>query len=396
MPRRPAGRSRSRAPAPAAPNPAASRPGAGRSIGRGRRRWILAALCVAGVGLVLVIGGLLPESPARLRAEAESAAHAGDWVTALRAWRRLNATSAATGATHLAEARACLGLSLSAQAERSLRRAVAADPAEPEGWILLLEILRVEDRTLEAQELGWAGYDRVSSESRRELLGQLTLALLADLTDERARTILRRWIDADAGDIDARVALSQRIAAQPRAADPDRDTRLAELEAILSAHPEHLGAREALATALADAGEPDRGRAVLDGWPGPESARDARYWRLRGRWDLEYNRRPDRAVDACRKAVAVLPQDWRSWSCIARSLRILRRDAEALQAAVTIGRIREVLDPLTLGPRLDVALTHRDDPVSLRDLADLASHAGLARLADAWRAEARLAAGASE
>jgi thioredoxin-like negative regulator of GroEL len=344
--------------------------------------------------VVLAIGWWLPESPARLRAEAETAARAGDWATGLRAWRKLNATGAATGATHLSEARACLALGRAAQAEQSLRRAVAADPAEFEGWKLLLEILHVEDRTLEAQELGWAAYERVSPESRRALLGQLTLALLADLADERVRTTLRRWIDADPGDIDARVALLRRIAAQPRAADPDRDTRLAELESIVASHPEHLGAREALATALADAGEPDRGRAVLDGWPGPESSRDARYWRLRGRWDLEYDHRPDGAVDACKKAVAVLPQDWRSWSRLARALRILGRDAEAVRAAETVGRIREVLDPLTLGPRLDAALALRDDPAALSDLADLARRAGLVRLADAWRAEARLAGGA--
>ena len=154
--------------------------------------------------------------------------------------------------------------------------------------------------------------------------------------------------------------------------------------------------REALATALADAGEPDRGRVVLDGWPGRESARDARYWRLRGRWDLEYDHRPERAVDACRKSVAELPQDWRSWSRLARALRMLDRDAEALQAAETVRRIREVLDPLTLGPRLDAAFAHRDDPAALRDLADLAGRAGLTRLADAWCAEARIAAEAGQ
>ena len=92
-------------------------------------------------------------------------------------------------------------------------------------------------------------------------------------------------------------------------------------------------------TALADSGEPDRGRAALDGWPGPESARDARYWRLRGRWDLEYDHRPERAVEAFRKAVAVVPQDWRSWSRLARALRVLGRDAEARDAAEAVGRI---------------------------------------------------------
>ena len=54
-------------------------------------------------------------------------------------------------------------------------------------------------------------------------------------------------------------------------------------------------------TSLADAGELDRGRAVLDAWP--ESDRDARYWRLRGRWELEYEHRPEQAANAFQTAL---------------------------------------------------------------------------------------------
>jgi tetratricopeptide (TPR) repeat protein len=354
---------------------------------------MLAGAGIAVVGLLVAIVRSIPESPARLQAEAESAARAEDWPRALRAWRALNGTGAARGATHMGEARACLALNRAAQAERSLRRAIAADPTDPDPWRFLLEILRVEDRTFEAQQLGWEAYARVPPAGRRTLLFKLTLALLADLPDETARTALRRWIQGDAGDVDARVALLKRIAAQPRGDDPDRDSRLAELEAIVAEHPDHLGAREALVAILADAYEPDRGRAVLDGWPGPEADRDARYWRLRGRWDLEYDRRPDRAVDAFRRVVAVLPQDWRSWFGLSRSLRRAARDPEARQAAETVGRIREALDPMSLAPSLDAALKHLDDPAALRELAELAGRVGLTRLSDAWRAEARAVEG---
>jgi predicted Zn-dependent protease len=387
MPRRSPVRPRARVQATAAPAPAApaSRPGR-----RRRWRWVLAGSGGLAVLLALVLaGGGLSESPARLRARAESAARAGDWAAALRAWRSLNATGAARGATHLAEARACLALGRAAQAERSLRRAIAADPADPEPWRYLLQILRVEDRTLEAQELGWQAAAAVPVASRRGLLGELTWALLADVPDELARATLGRWIEADVADVAARVAFLQRVAAQPRTADPDRDARLAQLEAILAEHPDHLGAREALAAALADAGEPGRGRAVLDGWPDVRS--DARYLRLLGRWELEYDHRPERAVTALRGALADLPQDWRSWYRLARALRILGRADEAHQAARAVARIREALDPMTLTPRLDAAFTHLDDPAVLRDLAQLADSVGLTRLADAWRAEARRA-----
>jgi Flp pilus assembly protein TadD len=384
MPRRPATRSRIRAKEQPAPSPSASpaRPG------RNHWKWMLTGLSI--LVALAAIARLYSGAPSRLRAEAERAERANDRAGALRAWRAFNATSAARGATHLAEARAALALGFAGQAERSLRRSVAADPANREAWKLLLEILRVEDRALEAQEVVWGSYDRVPRESRRDVLRELTLAILADVPDQSVRAALEHWINADPADVDARVALSQRIESQPLADDPDRQSRLAELESLVAEHPDHLGAREAFIAALADAGEPDRGRAALDGWPGPaeDRDRDPRYRRLRGRWDLEYDRRPAEAAAALRAAVQSLPQDWRSWSRLARALHQLGQDAEAHQAAEAVGRVREALEPIALGPRLDDDFRHLDDPRALRDLAALADQAGLSRLADAWRAEA--------
>ena len=396
MPRRSASRShaRTRAKAPAGAKETSSRTDAGDRFGWGRRGWLLAGVvAVAVVGSLVLIARWMPESPERLKAEAESAVRAGAWPKALQAWRALNASSVATGATHLGEAKACLALNRATQAERSLHRAIAADPTDLEPWRLLLQILRVEDRTLEAQDLGWRAYAALPITSRRTLLRELTLTLLAELPDETARTTLRRWIQGDAEEVDARVALLQRIATQPRGADPDRDARQAELEAIVAEHPDHLGAREALVTVFADAYEPDRGRAVLEQWPGPEPDRDVRYWRLRGRWDLEYDHRPEEAAAAYRKVVTVLPQDWRSWYGLARSLRQITRERQALEAAETVRRISEVLDPISLVPSLDAAFKHLDDPAALRDLAEIAGRLGMTRLANAWRTEAQAAEG---
>ena len=114
------------------------------------------------------------------------------------------------------------------------------------------------------------------------MLREITLGVLADLPDDLVRTTLRRWIDADEDDLDARIALLHRITIQPREADPDRLTLLSELESIVARFPKQTSAREVLVTALADSGEPERGRALLEDWP--IDTRDARYWRLRGRW----------------------------------------------------------------------------------------------------------------
>ena len=56
--------------------------------------------------------------------------------------------------------------------------------------------------------------------------------------------------------------------------------------------------------------------------------------------------------------------------------------------AESVERLREALDPVTLGPRLDADLAALDDPNSRLDLASLCDRVGLKRLADAWRKDA--------
>jgi thioredoxin-like negative regulator of GroEL len=354
-------------------------PGGLRTI---RRRLVLIAAGVAAVAALswVAVG---PEPPARLRARAEAGARAGDWDAALGAWRALNRTTHADSQSHLGEARVLLELGRAAQAERALERASAARPADPQPWRLRLELLRAEDRSWDAQEISWAAYEAVPPSERRDVLRALTLALLADPPDDLARRILRRWVAADPADLDARVALLRRIAARPLADDPDLPTRIATLTDLLARAPNHVAAREALVVALADAGEPDRGRSVLDAWPA--SLRDARYSRLRGRWDLDYDHQPARAVGSLGRALLDLPHDWQTRYRLARALQALGRTDEARREAQAVARLRELLDPIALGQRLEADLARFDDPASRLDLAGLCAQAGLTRLADAWR-----------
>jgi predicted Zn-dependent protease len=366
-----------------------------RHSGIKRIRWLLLGLgAIAGILALSLTAGFIGGSREQLRSQALRAAHDGDWNLALEYWRKINATSAADGLTQLGEARASLALGRAFQSEQSLRRSIAALPENAEPWRLLLQILRVEDRTIDALQLGWEAYGKVRPESRTEMLKELTLGLLAELPDDEVRKTLHRWADADRDDIDARIALIQRIAVQPLAGDPDRASLLAELESIVASHPNHVAARETLVTALADAGEPERGRAVLNDWP--TNARDSRYWRLRGRWDLEYDNQPEKAATAFRKVLDELPQDWRSWYRLARALRILGREDESRQAALTVSRIRGALDPLLLRPKLDATLGHLSEPAGLGELADLCTRAGFARLGEAWHKEAQRATRDSE
>src|SRR5208337_3378721 len=127
---------------------------------------------------------------------------------------------------------------ISGRAEPAWRS--AAPPSESEAWLLLLEVLRVEDRPVDAFTLGWKALDHALPEARPQLLRELTLAALTDLPDEVVRSTLRRWIDADPGDVDARVALLRRIGAEPRADDAERESRLVQLRDLLASHPEHV------------------------------------------------------------------------------------------------------------------------------------------------------------
>src|SRR5262245_29118002 len=167
--------------------------------GRTRSRpwpWLAALGAAAALAVAAVAAGVWASGrsgPERLRARAEEAARAGDWNEALRAWSEFNQTRLAWGRTYLAEARACLALDRAAQAEHALRRAIAADRADPEPWRLLLELLRVEDRTVEAGQLGFEAYAAVPAPARRRVLRDLTLALLADLPEDLARDRLGRW-----------------------------------------------------------------------------------------------------------------------------------------------------------------------------------------------------------
>lgn len=349
------------------------------------------------MALVVVFLATRPEEASRLRRRAEAAAAGKDWPAALELWRRVNASSAATASTLMEEGRAALALGLAARGEEALRRATAADPALARAWILRLEILRVEDRWLEADAIGREALEKVAPEDRAAVLRELTLAALSEVPDDLARDTLRKWIAADPGDVEAEAALMRRIAADPRPDDPGRDARLARLEAMVSAHPDRPGPREALASLLADDGDVERGREVLDAWPA--AARDARYDRVRGRWDLEYDARPEQAAAAFRRALDAAPHDWRSHYRLARALAALGRRDEADREARATARIREALDPMTAGRALEDALSKVDRPGPRAAIADACARVGLAGLARAWRelpqAPAQPAAGVS-
>ena len=261
------------------------------------------------VGLVAVVSALgfwlSRGDRRRLKLQAEAAVEAKDWDQALSLWRRINASPEAGGPSFLQEGRACLALGRAGQAEDALRKAVTAAPEEVQAWLLLAIIQRVEDRQIDALNLGRRALEHVAPADRGALLREVTLTALTELPDDLARSTLNRWLAADPADVDAEAALLRRIGADPQSDDPDRQTRRDRLEELSRRRPDIRRAREALAILLADGRDDDAFRAVLDAWP--VDSRDARYWRLLGRLNLDVDRRPQPAADAFRRALEELP-----------------------------------------------------------------------------------------
>ena len=373
------------------------RPGAGGILAAGtegsRARWLWVSVGLLAMGFCLLLAVILAvpgrgtdNSPAGLRLRAESAAEAGQWKDAAELWKRVNRTSGADAASYRSEARACLALGRAEQAEKSLIRATELEPSRLEPWLMRLEIVRMEDRPLDALAIGQAAWAAVAPGNQRAIAQALTLALLAGTPEDLARETLSRWIEADPNDLEARVALERVRILNNAGGDPPLDERIQQLEELLKLHPEHLGLREVVLLSLAEQGDFERGRAVLEAWP--ESGRDARYERMSGRWDLDYDDRPVRAVEHFRNALRDLPFDWKTHYRLARALQATGQSEGARRAAVELGRIRERLDPTRLGRQLEDSLGKLDDPASRRSLADLCHSVGLDQLAEFWRTDA--------
>ncbi|WP_161602232.1 tetratricopeptide repeat protein [Tautonia marina] len=263
-------------------------------------------------------------------------------------------------------------------------------------WLRRIDELRVEDRPIEAMTTGWAAYRSVAPGERTEVLKALTLAQLADVPEDQATASLQRRVEADPDELDARVALLRRslVASplpldQPRIGRSSERTELAlnELTTLLEQHPDHPGAREAVIDALLDSGRIEEARSLLRAWP-EAFVDDPRRLRLQARLDLDFEGRPDQAIEALTTLLSSTPHDWHLRARLSRALEMQGAFEDARRQARIVDQLRERLDPDRLGRRLATAIRRLDTPESLDDLANLCASVGLTKLASAWRLEA--------
>jgi predicted Zn-dependent protease len=317
---------------------------------------------------------------------AERAAKNGDFEISYRLWSEYNAGPRASPESWFAQAKAALAMGHAADGVRALEKAAELNPSNPEPWQLQLEILRVEDRPVDALGVGWKAYDAVPRPARRGILRALTLALLTETPEDLARTTLQRWVAEDSTDLEARVALLRRMAANPRDGDLPRSSRIETLEELLRRRPESISTRQALIEELADAGDGERAKQVLENWP--ERARDARFDQVSGRLALDLDRNPKVAAEALKRALAALPHDWKIHYRYARALAAIGAKAEAKHEADRVGVLREILEPGRLAKRLDADLRDLEQPRARADLAALCRSVGFDRLGAAWEEDA--------
>lgn len=331
---------------------------------------------------------LYENRPSNLRRKAIASFNAGRSREAAEQLRIYNQTDNATVESLREEARAWLSANRARDAEKTLVQAIKQYHTDPLLRLMLLEIQRVEDRIVETIIQGDQALKEVDPQDRILVLRGLTITLLDTIPEERAREKLKIWIQADPEDNQAEVALLKRMASDPMAGDIDRPTRIARLKLIIQKNPSFEQAYEAIAIELAASGLIDEGRSILDQWP--DNKRDARYNRLKGRWELEFNNHPDRAVPLFERVVAQIPHDKTSWFRLSRAYKSIGRERESQLAAERVAQLVEILDPRTLSPRLTRDFERLDDPESKLDLAEICEKAGLVKLAKAWREEAAI------
>lgn len=354
------------------------------AAGSSKRR--LAGLALIGVGLAaaaIIAVYARPESRRAVRSRAERETRLEQWALAASDWSKYNAAAPADAEGFAEEGRALFELALAGKAEKQARRAIELGARSPTAWLVVLEVLRVEDRIFEALSLGREAAAKLSDDDLAVVLRAATIVALDAYPESAARDRLEVWTLADPDDDSARIALLKLMAQAPMAGDPPREARLKELEIILARAPERIDAREALVVELAGAGEPKRGEAILSAWP--TNARDARYLRLMGRWLIDYMHRPRDAAEAFEKALETWPNDWRTWYRLARARAMLSGTAAANEAADRVRKLRDALDAETLGERLIRDSKAIDTAQARLDLAELCDRAGLADFAAAWR-----------
>lgn len=262
------------------------------------------------------------------------------------------------------------------QAETALKSATRLDPGSNLAWLPLADLYDVQNRRTE-RDTCYARVDDASALDRNRLLNWTCDRRLDAEADEAAQ-ILQALVASDPADIDSAVALAEdkiRRGDFPGARavldriDPAGDRAAIRTIALRRALIDiDLGEFAAAAERL-ESVEPDPDE------PGDTSLR----FRSLGRIQFQ-SRNYAEAEASLRKALAAEPNERESNQLLVQTLRLTGRSAEAEPVSRRLASIDRLED---LGQKVRASL-RRDDPKTLRELADTALELGRYSLAKAW------------
>lgn len=253
----------------------------------------------------------------------------------------------------------------------------------PEGWIIMLDLLRVlglGDRIIEA-------HDQILSNqvARRSptVLMTLTLGLLTDLEPEQLRQRLQKWVAAEPGEAIAQAALLQRYNENPLPEDPSRDDRLQVCMNLLDRFPTSIETRMAFVELLLTSGQYDEAGEALKQWPA-QVKESISHQRLLGRYLQDNLQDHENAILSFQNVLKKATFDWKTRYRLARALKAAGQAEKAMTESARMLEIRELLEPNRLEPIIRQAFP-KGKPPEPKQLVELLDKIGLNALADAWR-----------
>jgi tetratricopeptide (TPR) repeat protein len=262
------------------------------------------------------------------------------------------------------------------RAETALTKATKLDPGSSQTWLPLADLYDIQNRRNERDKC----YARLDSASAldRERLVKWTCDRRLDSEAEELAHVLEAFLDADPADIDSGVALAEESIRKgefqaankildrlDNSTDPSAATSIALRKALIAA----------------EQGEFDEAKKMIDTVEDSKIAPrdDVLRNRLLGRIGIQ-SRDYRAAESALRKVLATAPHDREAHQLMVQALRF---DGRTDEAATVSDRLKSIDKLEDLGQKVRASL-RRDDPKTLREIADTAASLGRFELAKAW------------
>ncbi len=262
------------------------------------------------------------------------------------------------------------------RAETALMATTRLDPGSYLAWLPLADLYDTQNRRVE-RDACYSRLDEASALDRNRLVNW-TCDRPLDSEAEEAAQVLQAFVASDSADVASAIAL-----AGDKIRRGDFPGARGILDGIDSAADADAQRTMTLHRGLVDleTGEFDEATKRLESVDTSTMKPEEVCLRTRsiGRIQLQ-NRKYEEAETSLRKALSISPNDRESNQLLVQILRLTGRSAEAEPVSKRLSAIDRLED---LGQKVRASL-RRDDPKTLREIADTAAEIGRYALAKAW------------